>query len=52
VLSQQHLAGARANGAVSRKPSQAKRAKKVSTLGISFKSRQRYMKQRVFREKN
>jgi hypothetical protein len=52
VLSQQHLAGARANGAVSRKPGQTKRAKKVSALGISFKRRQRDMKQRVIREKN
>jgi hypothetical protein len=52
VLSQQHLAGARANGAVFRKPGQTKGAKKLSALGISFKRRQRDMKQRVIREEN
>jgi hypothetical protein len=52
VLSQQHLAGACANGAVLRKPCQTKGAKKVSALGISFKRRHRDMKQWVIREEN
>jgi hypothetical protein len=52
VLSQQHLAGARTNGAVFRKPGQAKGAKKVSAPGIRFKCRQRDMKQWVIREEN
>jgi hypothetical protein len=52
VLSQQHLCGARANGAVFRKPCQAKGAKKVSALGIGFKRRQGDMKQRVIRDEN
>src|ERR1700740_1675333 len=47
VLRQEHLAGAPADGAASREPGQPERAKKVSTLGLGFKPRERDMQQWV-----
>ena len=52
LLRQQHLACARANNAVFRKPRQTERAKKVSARGISFKARQCDVKQRVIWKEN
>jgi hypothetical protein len=52
MLCQQHLASTSADGAAFREPGQAEGAKKVSTLGVGFKPRERDVQQRVIGKEN